>query len=83
MPESLALLKKAIHYKANHRGSLEADFLIGRFVAHILPTLCEADVITLKAWLEMDDASFFAQLEYPEPPYQTLVHYFQSFKEAL
>ena len=83
MSEDLTYVKKAILYKANHRGSLESDFLIGRFVAHIVASLPDEEVLFLKAWVEMDDASFFAQLDHPEFSYQNLVQHFLHFKKAL
>lgn len=79
--DPLDILKKSIHYKAIHRGTKEADFLIGGFVRHCLETLSPNELVLLKQWVEMDDQSFFAQLKEPTHALTPLIEKFYFYQQ--
>ena len=77
------ITKKAIRYKAEHRGTKEADYLIGGFVRKILPELDGDSSLTLRSWVEMDDESFFLQVKDPAPQYKQLVGLYIEYRSSL
>tara|TARA_R110002095_G_scaffold119532_3_gene104088 strand:+ start:527 stop:793 length:267 start_codon:yes stop_codon:yes gene_type:complete len=76
-------LKKAIRYRAEHRGTKEADWLIGGFIrAHIMH-FSNDDIYHLKDLIDLDDESFFKQVATPQEPYLEIVEAFKKYKASL
>ena len=59
---SLESLKKSIIYKAHHRGSKEADLLLGPFSQEALDQLDEKNLQELLRILDQDDGALFDRL---------------------
>ncbi len=76
-------LKKAIRYRAEHRGTKEADWLIGGFIRSHMSGFSEDDIYLLKFLVDLDDESFFKQVELPQEPYLHLIDLFQNYKASL
>jgi antitoxin CptB len=47
--------RKRLMYQAHHRGSREADILIGRFAEAEVPAMDEAEMAALEAVLDLSD----------------------------
>ncbi|CCG09086.1 succinate dehydrogenase assembly factor 2 [Pararhodospirillum photometricum] len=54
-PASLSLRRKRLIYRAQYRGSKEADLFIGAFARARVPALTEDQLDRLEALLEEDD----------------------------
>jgi antitoxin CptB len=52
--------KRRLHYRAWHRGTKEADLLIGGFVASKLETWQDADLLFMETLLEESDVDIMA-----------------------
>lgn len=76
-------LKKAIRYRAEHRGTKEADWLIGGFIRTHISELSDEDIYYLKDLIDLDDESFFKQVEAPQEPYVELIKTFRKYKVNL
>lgn len=50
-------LRKRIVFVAQHRGTKEADIMIGRFVEEVLPQLSDAELSELESFLQIADAT--------------------------
>ncbi len=77
------ILKKAIRYRAEHRGTKEADWLIGGFIQTHLADFSEEEIYRLKSLIDLDDESFFKQVAAPQEPYLSLIQAFQKYKANL
>ena len=51
-------LKKAIRYRAEHRGSKEADWVIGGFIRTHMSAFSNEDIYHLKDLIDLDDESY-------------------------
>ena len=80
---SIEVMKKAIFYRAHHRGTKEADWLIGGFVRQHLNDFSEAEIRVLKQLVDMDDESFFNQIDDPQQDFQAMVDTFRRYKKSL
>jgi succinate dehydrogenase flavin-adding protein (antitoxin of CptAB toxin-antitoxin module) len=78
--KELEQLQKSIRYKAEHRGSKEADALIGQFCAFFLPSASFAELILVRDLVNLDDTEAFHLLEHPPEPYTAIAQAYQSFK---
>jgi antitoxin CptB len=54
-PASLEPRRRRLLFRANHRGTKETDFLVGRFVAARLERFTQAEIETLEAIMELPD----------------------------
>ena len=79
----MEITRKAIIYRATHRGTKEADWLIGGFIRAHLTEIPDQDIPALKALIDLDDESFFKQVEKPEGIYQKLIKDFKRYKASL
>lgn len=77
------ILKKAIRYRAEHRGTKEADWLIGGFIRTHIKDFSNEDIYHLKDLVDLDDESFFKQVDSPQEPYIKLIQTFQNYKAHL
>ncbi len=80
---ALDITKKAIIYRANHRGTKEADWVIGGFIRTHLDHFSEVEIDLLKILIDMDDESFFKQVETPDFCYSGILKLFKDYKENL
>lgn len=76
-------LKKAIRYRAEHRGTKEADWLIGGFIQKHMVDFSNDDIYHLKDLIDLDDESFFKQVAAPQEPYLEIVEAFRRHKASL
>lgn len=76
-------LKKAIRYRAEHRGTKEADWLIGGFIRSHISGFSNEEIYHLKSLVDLDDESFFKEVSAPQEPYLTLIHAFKTYKDSL
>ena len=76
-------LKKAIRYRAEHRGTKEADWLIGGFIRTHMSNFSDEDIHHLKSLVDLDDESFFKQVDSPQVPYSHLIQTFKKYKDNL
>lgn len=60
MSTDLSARKRRLHYRAWHRGTKEADVLIGSFVSSRLETLTVDDIVWLEQFLEQNDVHIMA-----------------------
>jgi succinate dehydrogenase flavin-adding protein (antitoxin of CptAB toxin-antitoxin module) len=74
--------RKAILYRAMHRGTKEADWLIGGFVRTHLDALEDRQVPLLLALVNLDDEGFFRQVEKPDAPYEEVIGLFRDYKAS-
>lgn len=81
--DALDIIKKEIFYRAHHRGTKEADWLIGGFIRSHLHKLEDNDIIILKEMVALDDESFFLQIENPNDDFKTIVSLFKDYKASL
>lgn len=68
--------RKKILYHACHRGTKEADFVIGRFVTSYLPSCDHGQMQVLEQFLACDDILIFSMLSeqvVPSHLYQPIV----------
>ncbi|NCP62639.1 MAG: succinate dehydrogenase assembly factor 2 [Alphaproteobacteria bacterium] len=79
----IEVLKKAIRYRAEHRGTKEADWLIGGFIRTHLADFSEEEIYRLKSLIDLDDEGFFKQIAAPQEPYLNLSQAFQKYKSNL
>jgi antitoxin CptB len=70
MSDSLDARRKRLLYRSRYRGTLETDFLIGRFAASQIVGLDAAQLDRLEALLELPDPDLFdwATRRRPVPP---------------
>ena len=59
MLNSEQVLKKSLRYRAHHRGTKEADKVVGGYVDHVINTLNPEQLQTLLSLVSLDDSSFF------------------------
>ena len=78
--EELELLKKSIRYKAEHRGSKEADALIGKFCAFFMPSASPHELQLLRDLVELDDEEVLHRLEHPSKAYKFIAQTYHAFK---
>ncbi|HBN21982.1 MAG TPA: succinate dehydrogenase assembly factor 2 [Holosporales bacterium] len=76
-------LKKAIRYRAEHRGTKEADWLIGGFIRSHISDFSNEEIHHLKSLVDLDDESFFKQVDSPQKPYLMLIQLFKTYKDSL
>ena len=81
--ETLDVMKKEIFYRAHHRGTKEADWLIGGFIRSRLHQLKDNDIMALKDMVALDDESFFLQIENPNNAFKTIARLFKDYKASL
>ena len=79
----IEVLKKAIRYRAEHRGTKEADWLIGGFIRTHLADFSEEEIYRLKSLIDLDHEGFFKQIAAPQEPYLNLSQAFQKYKSNL
>ena len=79
----IEILKKAIRYRGEHRGTKEADWLIGGFLRTHMADFCDDEIHHLKALIDLDDESIFKEVEAPKEPYINIVHAFRWYKNGL
>lgn len=79
-PKNNEILKKEIRYKAEHRGSKEADVLLGRFCAFFMPQATEEELYLLRDLVSQNDEDAFAILQSEAAPYQSIAAYYRLFK---
>ncbi len=58
--------RKRAHYRANHRGTKELDWLMGRFADARVPTMEAADLALFEALLALPDPELHAALMAPQ-----------------
>ena len=80
---ALEITRKAIIYRANHRGTKEADHVIGGFIRTHLAGFSDAQVPALKALIDLDDVTFFQQVDAPDDGFVELVEAFKAYKAGL
>jgi antitoxin CptB len=70
LPESLDPRRRRLVFRAHHRGTKEADLMIGAFVARHVAGLTEAELDDLEAVLEYPDVDLADWLtgRQPVPP---------------
>lgn len=68
MSSELDARKRRLHYRAWHRGTKEADLLIGGFVASRLDRLASAEIDWLELLLEENDVDIMAWMTGTKPP---------------
>ena len=56
---ALNIRKKRVKFRCWHRGSREADLLLGTFAARYLEDMCSADVVKLENIIDCDDVHFY------------------------
>ncbi|CAI3934649.1 MULTISPECIES: FAD assembly factor SdhE [Commensalibacter] len=52
----LEIRKRRVLYQANHRGTYEADLMIGRFASEYVPAMDEQELDVLEHIMSFDDA---------------------------
>lgn len=52
--------RKQILWRAHHRGTREADMMVGGFADRWLPEMCEADLLWFEALIEEQDVDIMA-----------------------
>lgn len=67
MTASEIRIKRAA-YRANHRGTKELDFLLGRFAEAALPKMSEAELDAFEELLALPDPQIDAWIKGAEPP---------------
>lgn len=55
MTEDLDVRRRRAVYRANHRGTKELDFLLGRFAERHLPVFLETEMVLFERLLELPD----------------------------
>lgn len=55
MSDNLELRRRRALYRAQHRGTKEMDWLLGRFAAAKLPQMQEAELLAFENFLELRD----------------------------
>jgi len=60
MPDDLAMRKRRILFRANHRGMKETDMLFGRLAREVLDDLDEAGVAAFERLLDVPDQEIIA-----------------------
>jgi antitoxin CptB len=69
MTEDLGLRRKRLLYRASHRGTKEADLLIGTFAARHLPGMGGPEIDAFEALLQYEDAKLVRWITgQAEPP---------------
>ena len=65
-----AARKRRLHFRAWHRGTKEADIMIGGFIDSRLATLSDSDMAWLERFLEENDVDIMAWIlgQRPCPP---------------
>ncbi len=67
MPDDLALRKRRILFRANHRGMKETDLLFGRLAREVLDDLDEAGVAAFERLLDVPDQEIIAWISGQAP----------------
>ena len=80
---ALEITRKAIIYRANHRGTKEADHVIGGFIRTHLAAFSDAQIPALKTLIDFDDVTFFQQVESPDADFVVLTEAFKAYKAGL
>ncbi len=84
MINDIQTLKKAIYYRAHHRGTKEADWVIGGFIREKLESYTNhSHLFALRDLINLDDESFFKQVNEPDPEYAEVVSDFRRYKASL
>lgn len=52
--------KKRLYFRATHRGTKEADLLVGGFTCRLLPVATEAEIAWLEALMHEQDVDIMA-----------------------
>jgi antitoxin CptB len=68
MSEELEIRKRRLRFRAWHRGTKEADLLIGGFIDSRLPSFTDADVQWLELLLDENDVDIMAWMTGTKPP---------------
>jgi antitoxin CptB len=69
MTEDIAVRRKRLLFRASHRGTKEADLLIGSFAARHLAAMAEEELDAFERLLEREDAKLVAWITgQGEPP---------------
>lgn len=79
----LQMIKKAIYYRAHHRGTKEADWVIGGFIRAHMDDFNAEQILILRDLIDMDDESFFNQIKAPKPKFTSIAQTFQAYKARL
>lgn len=77
--EPQEILKKAILYRANHRGSKEMDILLGSFVDKMISKLDDLELGELHHLLEQDDEKISFALMDSSPQQINIIKRLQQF----
>jgi antitoxin CptB len=56
----LEMRRRRLRFRAWHRGTLELDFVVGRFVDAELDGMTEAEIAQLETLMELPDPDLFA-----------------------
>ncbi len=80
---ALETTRKAIIYRANHRGTKEADHVIGGFIRTHLDKIPNTEIPNLKTLIDLDDVAFFKQVEKPDDGFVELIEAFKAYKAGL
>ena len=79
---ALNIRKKRLKFRCWHRGSREADLLLGTFADRYLEDMASADVVKLENIVDCDDQVIWDWLtgvaEVPKGISQTMIHDLQS-----
>ncbi|MBY0264226.1 MAG: succinate dehydrogenase assembly factor 2 [Holosporales bacterium] len=62
---SLSLRHKRLLYQATHRGTKEADLLLGGYVKHHILNLSEEELEALEVLLNLDDETIMSSIRHP------------------
>jgi antitoxin CptB len=68
MSEELEIRKRRLRFRAWHRGTKEADLLIGGFVDSRLSAFCDAEVLWLELLLDENDVDIMAWMTKTKAP---------------
>ncbi|MGK2286141.1 succinate dehydrogenase assembly factor 2 [Pedomonas sp. V897] len=80
MSSDLESRKRRLLFRASHRGTKEADIMIGSFVERNIATMSEADVAWFERFLEENDVDIMAwMIGRQEPP----AHYHGPIMDAM
>jgi len=75
--EEIELLRKQLRFRAWHRGTREADLVLGPFAERYLPTYAEAELRQFELFLAQEDPDIFNWLigqGEPPPPVNGTVY---------
>lgn len=66
-PDDMTARKRRLVFRANHRGTREADLMLGGFVERCAPALDDAEVVWLEQLLEVSDVDIMSWITRSKP----------------